>query len=159
MLSTFPPPRLASFCSKFHQGLLRREEDETTVQRRDGKPDGDNASLVTARFIRTDTQRIIIECPESDSPLRGRIHLRRLLFRQPFKTSCSPAADHTLSPIHYPNNLKSRLSRRPPLEFRWGLYGFKLQLGEICNSSRVLQGNEDAFFTRYPIKASIHREQ
>src|SRR5438477_12322617 len=39
--------------------------------------------------------RIIIKCPESDSPLRGRIHLRRLSLRQP-QTSCSPAADHTL---------------------------------------------------------------
>jgi hypothetical protein len=40
--------------------------------------------------------RIIIKCPESDSPLRGRIHLRRLSLR-PTSNSCSPAADHTLS--------------------------------------------------------------
>src|SRR5215472_5293838 len=40
----------------FHQGLLRREGDERTVQRRVGKPAGVNASLVTERFIRTDTR-------------------------------------------------------------------------------------------------------
>src|SRR5439155_12480711 len=55
-LSTFPPPRRRSFEVTFHQGLLRREEDERTVQRRVGKPDVDNASLVTERFIRTDTR-------------------------------------------------------------------------------------------------------
>ena len=40
--------------------------------------------------------RIIIECPESDSPLRGRIHLRGLTFVK-LQSSCSSAADHTLS--------------------------------------------------------------
>ena len=42
--------------------------------------------------------RIIIECPENDSPLRGRIHLRGLSFAQ-LQTSCSSVADHTLSEI------------------------------------------------------------
>lgn len=42
--------------------------------------------------------RIIIACPESDSPLKGRIHLRGLSFNQ-LQTSCSSAADHTLSAI------------------------------------------------------------
>ena len=41
--------------------------------------------------------RIIIKCPESDSPRRGRIRLRGLSLRQ-LQTSCSPAADHTLLP-------------------------------------------------------------
>jgi hypothetical protein len=36
--------------SKFHQGLLRREEDERTAQRRAGKPGHSNASLVTEGF-------------------------------------------------------------------------------------------------------------
>ena len=33
-------------CRKFHQGLLRKEGDERTVQRRAGKPERSNASLV-----------------------------------------------------------------------------------------------------------------
>src|SRR5690348_13146773 len=50
-LSTFPPPRWRSLVrATFHQGLLRREEDEKTVQRRVGKPAGENVSLVTERF-------------------------------------------------------------------------------------------------------------
>jgi hypothetical protein len=40
---------------KFHQGLLRREGDERTVQRRAGKPERSNASLVTEGFKRTGT--------------------------------------------------------------------------------------------------------
>src|SRR5580765_2418891 len=36
--------------------MLRREGDETTVQRRAGKPAVDNVSLVTVRFIRTSTR-------------------------------------------------------------------------------------------------------
>ena len=43
-------------CRKFHQGLLRREGDERTVQRRAGKPGRSNASLVTEGFIRTGTR-------------------------------------------------------------------------------------------------------
>jgi hypothetical protein len=52
----FSTATTTEFGRKFHQGLLRREGDERTVQRRDGKPDVDNASLVTEGFIRTDTR-------------------------------------------------------------------------------------------------------
>ena len=38
--------------------------------------------------------RIIIKCPENNSPLRGRIHLRGLSFAE-LQNSCSSAADHT----------------------------------------------------------------
>ena len=79
-LSTFPPPRRRSW-TKFHQGLLRREGDERTVQRRVGKP-GCCKCVPSDRAIYKDRHaRIIIKCPESDSPLRGRIHLRRLSLR------------------------------------------------------------------------------
>ena len=52
----FSTATTTKFCGKFHQGLLRREGDETTVQRRDGKPNVDNVSLESGRFIRTATR-------------------------------------------------------------------------------------------------------
>lgn len=66
-LSTFPPPRPRRL-KKFYQGLLRREVDERTVQRRVGKPGVDNASLVTEGFIRTDTRG------SSSSARRSNLH-------------------------------------------------------------------------------------
>ncbi len=52
--------------------------------------------------------RIIIECPESDSPLRGRIHLRGLTFVK-LQSSCSSAADHTLSEMAMLRQLANRM--------------------------------------------------
>src|SRR6266567_4185825 len=51
----FSTATTTKLAATFHQGLLRREGDEKTVQRRVGKPGVDNVSLVTERFIRTDT--------------------------------------------------------------------------------------------------------
>jgi len=53
-LSTFPPPRRRAV-NLNSNSLLRREEDETTVQRRVGKPAHSNASPGTEAFYRTDT--------------------------------------------------------------------------------------------------------
>jgi hypothetical protein len=78
----------------FHQGLLRREEDETTVQRRAGKPERSNASLGTEGFNRTGT------CESSSSARRNRLSTKRpdtftrTELRQ-LQTSCSSVADHT----------------------------------------------------------------
>ena len=85
-------------CRKFHQGLLRREEDERTVQRRAGKPGHSNASLVTEGFKRTGT------CGSSSSARRTFLHQEAgyIYADCPFaqlQTSCSPAADHTFSVI------------------------------------------------------------
>jgi hypothetical protein len=55
-LFPFSTATTTKLASKFHQGLLRREEDETTAQRRAGKPGRSNASLVTEGFQRTDTR-------------------------------------------------------------------------------------------------------
>lgn len=71
-------------------GLLRREGDETTVQRRAGKPERSNASLVTEGFKRSGT----CESSSRARRIRGRIHLRGLRFAQ-LQTSCRSAADHT----------------------------------------------------------------
>jgi len=49
-----------------YQGLLRREGDEKTVERRAGIPGHSNASLVTVGFKKDRHARIIIECPESN---------------------------------------------------------------------------------------------
>jgi hypothetical protein len=38
MLSTFPPPRRRGSRNEFYRSLLRNKEDETTVERRAGKP-------------------------------------------------------------------------------------------------------------------------
>ena len=80
---------------EFYRGLLRSNKDETTVERRAGKP-----GLVYGRprpiaLSRTGTRRIIIEAGEK-SPTVGRIHLRRLLVLN-FASSCSQAADHTFT--------------------------------------------------------------
>jgi hypothetical protein len=82
-------------------GLLRREGDETTVQRRVGKPAGENASFVTERFIRTDARG------SSSSARRAILHPEAgyiyadYAFAQ-LQTSCSSAADHTLTPTDLP---------------------------------------------------------
>ena len=76
----------AKFGSKFHQGLLSREGDETTVQRRVGRPAGDNASLVTERFIRTSTrgsssrpERFFAKRPDTFTQTRCFAQLQNLL--------------------------------------------------------------------------------
>src|SRR5262245_1162331 len=53
-LSTFPLPRRLGLTNAPPRSAEERR-DERTVQRRVGKPGGENASLVTERFIRTDT--------------------------------------------------------------------------------------------------------
>src|SRR5580765_4735715 len=76
--------------------MLRREGDETTVQRRAGKPAVDNASLVTVRFIRTDTRGSSSRPGERFSTKRPDTFTQTRCFAQ-LQTSCSQAADHTLS--------------------------------------------------------------
>ena len=51
------------FRIELYQGLVRREGDETTVQRRAGIPGHSNAPLETVRLKGT-APRITIECPE-----------------------------------------------------------------------------------------------
>ena len=91
-----------------HDGELELEPRSTTVCGAEketkeqsngvfGKPGGDNASLVTERFIRTDT------CGSSSSVRRAILHQEAgyIYADCPFvqlQTSCSPAADHTFSP-------------------------------------------------------------
>src|SRR5580765_2011919 len=87
--------------------MLRREGDETTVQRRAGKPAVDNASLVTVRFIRTDTRGSSSRPGERFSTKRPDTFTQTRCFAQ-LQTSCSQAADHTLSP---PMTLYCRLRR------------------------------------------------
>jgi hypothetical protein len=53
---------------EFHRGLLRNAKDETTVERRAGKPELVYGSSRPIALSRTGTRRIIIECPEIDSP-------------------------------------------------------------------------------------------
>ncbi len=79
-LSTLPPPRRRRL-KKFYQGLRRREQDERTVQRRVGKPGGENASRLTEGFIRTNTRGSSSSARRNDSLQRGRIHLRGLFLR------------------------------------------------------------------------------
>ena len=52
----FPTATKTKLEETFHQGLLRREGDDRTVQRRAGKPGHSNASLVTEGFKRTGTR-------------------------------------------------------------------------------------------------------
>jgi hypothetical protein len=98
-LSTFPPPLRLTRKSSI-QVLRRREGDETTVQRRVGKPASDNASLVTERFIRTDTRGSSSRPGERFSTKRPDTFTQTRCFAQ-LQTSCSPAADHTLSSIEH----------------------------------------------------------
>jgi hypothetical protein len=58
----------AEFEEDSTKGLLRREADERTVQRRVGKPAGENAFPVTEGFIRTDT------CASSSRARRAILH-------------------------------------------------------------------------------------
>src|SRR5580765_8511693 len=76
--------------------MLRREGDETTVQRRAGKPAVDNVSLVTVRFIRTSTRGSSSRPGERFSTKRWDTFTQTRCFAQ-LQTSCSQAADHTLS--------------------------------------------------------------
>ena len=112
-----------------HQGLLRREEDERTVQRRAGKPERSNVSLGTEGFNRTGT------CESSSSARRDRFSTKRpdtftrTALRQ-LQTSCSSAADHTLSV----NEILRQPYRKTDPQFR-----FQLKRAALSSGPRVEQ--------------------